>query len=74
MSPRWEGPELTVFSIPVSAGFAQVEAIFGRLRREHPEAAWYFGNVYDTDGVTPLGWWIPEPLTGAACRPQADPR
>jgi hypothetical protein len=31
---------------------------FQRLRQEHPEARWSFGNVYDpADGVTPLNRW-----------------
>lgn len=38
---------LTVFTIPVSAGFACVEEIFNRLTKRHPEVEWYFGNVYD---------------------------
>jgi hypothetical protein len=51
-------PNLTVFTVPVTAGFAAVEAAFNRLVAQHPEVEWYFGNVYDpADGVTPLGWW-----------------
>jgi Domain of unknown function (DUF4265) len=48
---------VTAFTIPVKVGFSAVEAVFNALVGRHPELEWYFGNVYDTDGVTPLGWW-----------------
>ena len=25
---------------------------------EFPGVEWFFGNVYDEDGVTPLEWWL----------------
>ena len=47
-----------VFTVPVSAGFPAVEAVFNGWVAERPGWEWYFGNVYDpVDGVTPLGWW-----------------
>jgi hypothetical protein len=47
-----------VFTVPVSAGFPAVEAVFKEWVAQHPGWEWYFGNVYDPrDGVTPLGWW-----------------
>ena len=49
---------LTVYTIPVTAGFPRVEAVFNELVARHPDVEWYFGNVYDPeDGVTPLDWW-----------------
>jgi hypothetical protein len=46
------------FTIPVSAGFAAVEAVFNAWVAEHAGWEWHYGNVYDpADGVTPLGWW-----------------
>ena len=49
---------LTVYTIPVTAGFPRVEAVFNALVARHPDVEWYFGNVYDPeDGVTPLDWW-----------------
>jgi hypothetical protein len=52
-----EGP-LTVFTVPVAVGFPAVERVLRDLVRRHPEAEWYYGNVYDpADGVTPLNWW-----------------
>ena len=49
---------LTVYTMPVSAGLPQVERVFNDLVARHPDVEWYFGNVYDTkDGVTPLNWW-----------------
>jgi hypothetical protein len=39
----------TVYTIPVAAGFPQVERVFNDLVARHPEVEWYFGNVYDTE-------------------------
>jgi hypothetical protein len=49
-----------IFTIPVAAGFDRIEAPFQDLVAEWPEAKWLFGNVYDEDGETPLGWWASE--------------
>lgn len=46
-----------VFTIPVSAGFPAVEAAFQAFAESQPDCDWYFGNVYDEDGETPLNWW-----------------
>jgi len=46
-----------IFTLPVTATFSAVEAVFNRFVEQHPESEWYFGNVYAADGVTPLGWW-----------------
>jgi hypothetical protein len=52
------GPRLRVFTVPVSAGFPSVEAVFKEFVSDVPGSEWYFGNVYDPhDGVTPLHWW-----------------
>ena len=49
---------MVVFTIPVSAGFAAVEAVLDAAVGRHPESTWSYGNVYDpSDGKTPLGWW-----------------
>lgn len=50
---------IAVFSVPLSDGFERIEAIAGEFVRIHPECDWYYGNVYDTDNVTPLRWWEP---------------
>lgn len=50
-------PSLTVYTVPVAAGFPAVEAALASFTRSHPSAEWYYGNVYDDDGVTPLLWW-----------------
>ena len=50
-------PNLTVFTVPVSVGFAAVEKLFNDLAAAYEGIEWYFGNVYAEDGVTPLGWW-----------------
>jgi hypothetical protein len=49
--------EVTAFSVPVRLGFATIEQSLETWLRRHPGAEWYFGNVYATDGVTPLEWW-----------------
>ncbi|MFI9384806.1 DUF4265 domain-containing protein [Kutzneria sp. NPDC052558] len=57
---RHDGGErnLTVYTIPVAAGFPAVEALLNSLSSKDPRIQWYFGNVYDeNDGVTPLNWW-----------------
>jgi hypothetical protein len=41
-----------VFTVPVGAGFPAVERLFDTSQVE-----WYYGNVYEADGVTPIGWW-----------------
>jgi hypothetical protein len=49
---------MVVFTIPVSVGFAAVEAVLDAAVARHPESTWLYGNVYDpADGKTPLGWW-----------------
>ena len=45
-------PRAVVFTIPVAVGFQAIESVFNQA-----EVDWYFGNVYDSDGVTPLLWW-----------------
>jgi hypothetical protein len=50
-------PNLTVFTLPVSLGFLRIEKLFRDFVDRHPGMEWYFGNVYEDDGVTPIGWW-----------------
>lgn len=51
-----ETPRMLVYSIHVSCGFQQIEAILNRVAGE--DVAWVYGNVYDPDdGQTPLNWW-----------------
>ncbi len=53
-----EGATVRVFTIPVTAGFPAVEAAFDSFVTRHPQAQWFFGNVYDpADGVSSLNWW-----------------
>ena len=50
-----------VFTIPVAAGFPNIEKIFNSFVEANPKAQWVYGNVYDPeDGVTPLDWWKDE--------------
>jgi hypothetical protein len=46
-----------VFTIPASAGFAAIEAFFDDFVKTHRETEWMYGNVYDPDTGSPLGWW-----------------
>jgi hypothetical protein len=48
---------LVIFTFPVRASFAAIEAIFEKFVSDHPQSEWLFGNVYADDGTTPLGWW-----------------
>ena len=57
-SDHRDGASVRVFTVPVAAGFPAVEAAFNSFVKHHPDAEWYFGNVYDPDdGTTPLNWW-----------------
>jgi len=50
---------LTIFTVPVSAGFKEVERVLNDFARRERGTEWYFGNVYDpADGTTPLNWWV----------------
>lgn len=51
-------PGLLVYTIHVSIGFQQIEAVLNKVLARFPDTIWYYGNVYDPeDGVTPLNWW-----------------
>lgn len=41
----------------MTAGFGAIEAIANGFVRDHPQAGWYYGNIYEADGVTPIDWW-----------------
>jgi hypothetical protein len=48
---------LIVLTIPVTAGFAAIEALVeGHAARTRSE--WVYSNVYAEDGVSPLEWWV----------------
>ena len=48
---------LTIYTIPVSVGFAEIERTLEYFVVRYPDMEWYFANVYADDGVTPLNWW-----------------
>ena len=48
---------IAIFTVPVIATFAAVEAILEAFVAGHSERSWMYGNVHGDDGVTPLGWW-----------------
>lgn len=48
---------LLIFTIPVSAGFAAIEQAMIKITESFKVDKWMYGNVYDSDGRTPLNWW-----------------
>lgn len=51
--------KLIVLTVPLRAGFKEIEGFLETLVQRFPGAEWYYGNVYDAvDGVTPLNWWV----------------
>lgn len=48
---------LTIFTVPASAGFEELQSILNTLAAADGRIEWYYGNVYADDGITPLGWW-----------------
>lgn len=54
-----QSPNLLVYTIHVSIGFQNIEALLDRIMGQNTDCVWYYGNVYDPkDGVTPLNWWL----------------
>jgi hypothetical protein len=49
---------LLVFTIPVKAGFGEIERVMTEASEQFAVDEWLYANVYDPlDGVTPLDWW-----------------
>jgi len=55
-----EDERMLVFSVPFSAGFNAIEAVMTQLLEGDGDAAWRYGNVYDSEGE-PLNWWSQPP-------------
>ena len=50
---------LTVFTIPLKAGFTAIEATLKAYLDHVPRGEWYYVNIYDpADDTTPLNWWL----------------
>src|SRR5260370_42520387 len=50
---------LTIFTVPVSAGFEETERVFNDFARREGGNEWDYGHVYDpADGATTLNWWV----------------
>jgi hypothetical protein len=47
-----------VFTVPVTAGFQAIEEALAEAVKAFDGVEWYYGNVYDQDGRTPLNWWL----------------
>ncbi len=53
-----ESQRMLVYTIHVSCGFTEIEALFSTVLGDGTDSAWLYGNVYDpADGTTPLNWW-----------------
>lgn len=52
-------PRVLVYSIHVSCGFTKIEELLNQQLSTSPDAAWFYGNVYDPDSGEPLNWWQP---------------
>lgn len=48
---------LMVFTIPVLAGFRNIESALAEAIAAAPGAEWEYTNVYDLTTGAPLGWW-----------------
>jgi Domain of unknown function (DUF4265) len=50
---------LSVYTIPVSAGFPAIQDALAAFSSAAPGSEWYYANVYDpADDKTPLNWWL----------------
>ena len=45
------------FSIPAIVGFTAIETYFNQLEKDM-HGVWYYANIYQGDGITPLNWWL----------------
>jgi Domain of unknown function (DUF4265) len=54
-----------VWTVPVAAGFNEIEGVMARAVALMPGSQWWYGNVYANDGE-PLRWW--EHSSGAESR------
>ena len=55
-----QSDKFVVFSVPIETGFGDIEDLLNNFVAESGICEWYFGNVYGTDGQTPLDWWMDE--------------
>ncbi|MGX7825828.1 DUF4265 domain-containing protein [Actinokineospora sp. 24-640] len=56
---RDRSASLSVFTIPLSAGWSAIEAAMNGYQARVPAGEWYYVNVYDpADDTTPLNWWL----------------
>lgn len=55
----YDNERMLVFTIHVSCGFKNIEAILTKHCADTATTLWRYGNVYDpADGTTPLNWWL----------------
>jgi hypothetical protein len=49
---------LLIFTIPITAGFVNIEKVLNEALKKIHGSTWLYGNIYDPeDGATPLNWW-----------------
>ncbi|MER2561651.1 MAG: DUF4265 domain-containing protein [Myxococcaceae bacterium] len=50
--------QMVIITVPLHAGWSEIEVTLNELAREFLDTSWEFANVYEVeDGVTPLNWW-----------------
>ena len=49
--------KVIVYTVPLRSGFQAVEKELNDAVSLYAGSEWYYGNVYEEDGVTPLNWW-----------------
>lgn len=53
-----ESGALLILTVPIGAGFPSIELAMQEIAELPHFDCWMYGNVYESDGVTPLNWWI----------------
>ncbi len=49
---------MVIITVPLHAGWSEIEVTLNELARKCLDTSWEFANVYEVeDGGTPLNWW-----------------
>jgi hypothetical protein len=52
---------LLVYTLPLEAGFSNIETTLDQILSGNADASWAYGNVYDEFNGEPLNWWLQRP-------------
>lgn len=52
---------LLVYSLPLEAGFDNIESTFEQVLSGNADASWNYGNVYHEHTGEPINWWLQNP-------------